>query len=295
MLASTTMMVPEEHYSRVNGLNQALQGTMTILTPLLGALLFEVLSMQRILSIDVGMSLVAIAPLLFFTIPQPVLEESTEVGGDSPSLLDDLKEGLRLVIGWPGIMMLMLVFGLVHLVFTPSMSLLPILVTDHFKGGALELAWLQSAMGVGVVTGGLILGVWGGFKRRIVTTILGLALAGVSMAVVGLTPANAFTLAAMGMFSVGLTVSFVVAARQAIIQVVVPPEMQGRVYTLVTSGWAVMDPVGLAIGGPLAEEFGVRILYVACSVVMVTLGVGAFFVPAIMQIENKTPATSRTL
>ena len=29
------------------------------------------------------------------------------------------------------------------------------------------LAWTQSAMGAGFVVGGLLLGVWGGFRRRI--------------------------------------------------------------------------------------------------------------------------------
>lgn len=182
--------------------------------------------------------------------------------------------------------MIMLVFGLVHLVFTPSMSLLPILVTDHFKGGAIELAWLQSAMGVGGVTGGLVLGVWGGFKRRIMTSMGGLALAGVSMGVLGFAPANAVPVAFVGMFSAGFMITMVVAARQSIIQKAVPPALQGRVYTLIVSGWAVMDPIGLAIAGPASDVLGVRSLYLLCSVVMIFLGVGAFFVPSIMNVDD---------
>jgi DHA3 family macrolide efflux protein-like MFS transporter len=205
---------------------------------------------------------------------------------DQPSFSDDLREGLRLVSGWPGILMIMLVFGLVHLVFTPSMSLLPILVTDHFKGGAIELAWLQSAMGVGGVTGGLVLGVWGGFKRRIMTSMGGLALAGVSMGVLGFAPANAVPVAFVGMFSAGFMITMVVAARQSIIQKAVPPALQGRVYTLIVSGWAVMDPIGLAIAGPASDVLGVRSLYLLCSVVMIFLGVGAFFVPSIMNVDD---------
>jgi len=285
MLASTTLMVPEEHYSRINGFNRSIQGISSIVTPPLGALLLGMLSMQTILAIDVVLSLLAIAPFLIFRIPQPERLESP-VTADQPSFSDDLREGLRLVSGWPSILMIMLVFGLVHLVFTPSMSLLPILVIGHFKGGAIELAWLQSAMGVGGVTGGLILGVWGGFKRRIMTSMGGLALLGVSMTMIGIAPANDILVAVVGMFSVGFMVTMVVATRQSIIQKAVPPALQGRVYTLIASGWAVMDPIGLAIAGPASDALGVRLLYLLCAIVMITLGVGAFFVPSIMNVED---------
>jgi len=285
MLASTTLMVPEEHYSRINGFNRSIQGISSIVTPPLGALLLGMLSMQTILAIDVMLSLLAITPFLIFSIPQPERVESL-VTADQPSFFDDLREGLHLVSGWPGMLMIMLVFGLVHLVFTPSMSLLPILVTGHFNGSAIELAWLQSAMGVGGVTGGIILGVWGGFKKHIKTSMGSLALLGVSVAMIGIAPANAIIIAIVGMFSVGFMVAMVVAARRSIIQKAVDPALQGRVHTLIASGWAIMDPIGLAIAGPSSEILGVRSLYLLCAIVMTTLGVGAFFVPSIMNVEN---------
>jgi DHA3 family macrolide efflux protein-like MFS transporter len=285
MLASTTLMVPQEHYSRINGFNRSIQGISSIVTPPLGALLLGILSMQNILIIDVVLSLLAIVPFLIFKIPQPMRIE-TPLIADQPSFSDDLREGLRLVSGWPSIMMIMLIFGLVHLVFTPSMSLLPILVTDHFQGGAVELAWLQSAIGIGGVTGGLVLGVWGGFNRRIMTSMGGLALLGVSMAVIGIAPTNTISIAIFGMFSAGFMVTMVVAARQSIIQKAVPPVLQGRVYTLIVSGWAIMDPIGLAIAGPASDVLGVKYLYLFSSIVMISLGIGAFFVPTIMNVEE---------
>ena len=42
MLASTTLMVPERHLTRIQGLNQALQGGQMIVTAPLGALLIAV-------------------------------------------------------------------------------------------------------------------------------------------------------------------------------------------------------------------------------------------------------------
>jgi len=53
MQASTPLMVPQKHLSRVAGLNQTLSGLAGILIPPLGALAIEVLPMQGVLAIDV--------------------------------------------------------------------------------------------------------------------------------------------------------------------------------------------------------------------------------------------------
>jgi DHA3 family macrolide efflux protein-like MFS transporter len=294
MMASTTLMVPEKHYSRIAGLNNALGGTMNIVAPPLGALLLDIMPMQGILTIDVGTALLAIVPLFFILIPQPERSQAQSTAS-RPSVLDDLREGLRFIWGWPGLMMLVGVYAMVHLLLAPSMALMPILVTDHFGGGALQLAWLQSAVGIGLVAGGLTLGVWGGFKRRMVTAMLALALMGIGMAAIGVASEDAFPLAVGGLFFVGFTVSFVTSLRLAILQASVPPEMQGRVITLALNGTAVTDPVGLAIAGPLADTVGVRIWYVLCGIVTTMLGVGAFFVPAIMRLEDRAKSALKAV
>ena len=112
----------------------------------------------------------------------------------------------------------------------------------------------------------------------------GLALVGVSMALIGI--ADTISVAVIGMFLVGFMITMLVAARQSIIQKAVPPALQGRVYTLIASGWAIMDPIGLAIAGPASDALGVRSLYFLSAIVMITLGVGAFSVPSIMNVED---------
>jgi DHA3 family macrolide efflux protein-like MFS transporter len=284
MQASTTLMVPQKHLSRIAGLNQALFGVANIASPPLGALLLSILPMQGILAIDVGTATLAIVPLLFVTIPQPERKETPEA---KPSVLADMREGLRFVWGWPGMMMVVTIATLINLLLNPAFSLLPILVTDHFGGGALELAWLDSVWGIGVVLGGLTLSVWGGFRRRIVTGMLSVALMGISTTVIGLTPATAFTLAVGAMFFDGFMNPIANGSLQAALQAIVPPHMQGRVFTLVASGAAAMSPLGLAIAGPVADALGVQIWFLIGGTATVIMGVGSFFVPAIMQIEDQ--------
>ncbi len=287
MVASTTLMVPEKHYTRVAGLNNALRGVMSIMAPLLGALLLKILPLQSILILDVATALPAIISLLFIAIPQPKEAETTQAES-RPSVAKELREGLHYIGSWPGLMMLIGVYAMVHFLLAPSMALMPLLVTEHFAGGALQLASLQSAAGIGLVGGGLTLGVWGGSKRRMATAMLALALMGVGMIMIGISPSTAFPIAVGGMFVVGFTLSFVTSLRMAVLQASIPPEIQGRVITVILSSTALTDPIGLAIAGPLSDIVGVRIWYLLCGIITIVMGIGALFVPAIMDIENRT-------
>ena len=86
----------------------------------------------------------------------------------------------------------------INFVVNPAFSLMPILVTKYFGRGALQLGWLESVWGIGVVVGGLVLSVWGGFKRRVVTSLLGIIGMGIGTLIVGLAPVSVFTMALAG-------------------------------------------------------------------------------------------------
>src|SRR4030065_2836728 len=85
MQASTTLMVPREHLSRIQGFNQMLQGGMSIASAPLGALLLVWLPMQGILAIDVFTAMLAVIPLFFFQVPQPEVQLQTNGQAKSSS------------------------------------------------------------------------------------------------------------------------------------------------------------------------------------------------------------------
>jgi DHA3 family macrolide efflux protein-like MFS transporter len=291
MQASTTLMVEEEHLARVAGLNQALQGLGAIIAPPLGALLLAVLPMQGILAIDVATAMLAIAPLFLVHVPQPVRATATEQAS-RPSMVADLGEALRYLRRLPGILMVIAIAMLVNLLIFPGLSLQPLLVTKHFGGDLLHLATLQSAFGIGMVTGGVTLSAWGGFKRRALTGLLALALNGVGFAVVGLAPANAFPLAVGAMFFAWFMNPIANGALFSVLQSVVPAEMQGRVFTLLQSAAGAMIPLGLVIAGPLSDTLGVRFWFLIAGVAMAVMGVGALLVPAITRLDGMASRSS---
>jgi DHA3 family macrolide efflux protein-like MFS transporter len=291
MQASTSLMVPKEYLTRIQGLNQTLNGGLNIVSAPLGALLLELLPMQGILAIDVGTALLAITPILFLSIPQPERSESPDaVQNVKPSVWQDLRDGLRYVATWPGLLMILLMATVINLVLTPASSLMPILVTQHFQGGALQLGWINSAWGIGVVLGGLILGVWGGFRRRMLTSLTGLIGLGLGFLIVGLAPAAFFPMAVGALLFTGVMNPIVNGPVFAVVQAAVAPEMQGRVFTLMGSVAAGMSPLGLIVAGPVADTLGVQTWFVLGGVVTALMGLAGFFMPQIVYIEDHQKA-----
>ena len=295
MQASTSLMVPKEHLSRIQGLNQMLQGGMSIASAPLGALLLAVLPMEGILAIDVFTAMLAVIPLFFFKVPQPERLDLQAVGRNNPSVWQDLKAGFRYVWSWPGLMLIGIMATVINFLLTPAFSLLPILVTKHFNGQAIQLATLESFSGIGFIVGGLTLSAWGGFKRRVLTSLLGLLAMGAGCLVMGLLPPSAFAFAVGTMLFLGIINPIVNGPLFAAVQAVVAPEMQGRVFTLISTMAAGMSPIGLIIAGPISDKLGVQTWFLIGGVVTILMGVISLFVPAIMHFEDGRSTTAPVL
>lgn len=286
MQASTSLMVPGQHLARVAGMNQTLYGVMNIMAPPLGALVLSLAALPAVLMIDIVTAALAILPLLFIAVPQPPASPVEAGGAPRPSMLADLRAGLRYVWAWPGLLLLMLMATVINFVVTPAFSLMPLLVVDHFQGGPWHLGGLESAFGVGVVLGGLVLSAWGGFKRRMVTSLLGLVGLGLGVMLIGLTPATMFALALAAMFLAGFTQPMVNGPIMAIMQAKVAPDMQGRVFTLLHAAASAMTPLSLAVAGPVADVVGVNPWYVAGGLgCLLMAGIGLFLRP-VLHIED---------
>ena len=136
------------------------------------------------------------------------------------------------------------------------------------------------------MVGGLLLGAWGGFKRRILTSLTGLIGIGVGTLLIGFAPANAFFLAVVGAVLVGSMLSLANGPIMAIFQACIEPEMQGRVFTLLTSLASGMAPLGLVIAGPAADLLGVRAWFIVGGFVTLLMGSVGFMLPMLLKVED---------
>lgn len=284
MQAATSLMVPAEHLGRVQGANQMLQGGIGILAPPLGAVLLGVIGMSGVLALDVVTALFAVLPLLVLAIPEP--KRSAESAGGT-AVWQDIRAGLEYLRRLPGHLAFIAFAAAINLVLVPAFALLPLLVLRELGGGVAFQAWLTAAFSVGLIGGGLLLGIWGGFRSRVRTALLALVGLGAATVVLGLVPAGFLALAVSAMLVVGASAAVVNGSIAAVFQATVPPEVQGRVFTLMTSVATAMTPLGLILATPVANLAGVRAWYLAGGVVCALLGAAAFLVRPIQEMEGR--------
>ena len=287
MQAATPLLVPKEHLARVAGLNQGLQGAINVVAPPVGALALGLLPVSAVLSVDIATAAIAVGCLAAVRIPRPEPTSATAVpAAGRPGVLADMSAGFRYLRAWPGLLLMLGMAALLNFFLFPAMSLLPILVVKHLGGGVVQLSWLEAAMGLGLVAGGVGLGAWGGFRRKMHTSLLGVALAGAGIGAIGFVPVGAVGATAAAIFVAGAALSLANGPLFAIMQANVAKDMQGRVFTLLGSLSAAMMPLGLALAGPVADAIGVRAWYLAAGAVTVGMAAAAPFVPSLMRIEE---------
>jgi MFS transporter, DHA3 family, macrolide efflux protein len=295
MGASTSLMVPVEHLTRIQGINQMLNGGLNVIAAPLGALLLELLPLQSILAIDVVTALIAIVPLFFIAIPQPErIERQVVNNGSQPSVWADFKEGLRYMKGWPGLMIIAFMAVVINFLLTPAFTLLPLLVKDYFGGGAMELGWVNSASGIGVIIGGLLLGVWGGFKNKMVTSLFGLTGMGIGILGLAVAPATSILWAVGAILIAGIMQPITNGPIMAVMQSAVDPDMQARVFSLLGSMAAGMSPIGLMIAGPISDKVGIQTWFLLGGIICILMAGIGLLLPAVMNIESDRSKQTET-
>jgi DHA3 family macrolide efflux protein-like MFS transporter len=238
--------------------------------------------MTGVMMVDVGTALLAILPLLAIRVPHPT--RSDDLG--QSSVWAETAAGFRYLVRRRGHRTLIAMAALINALLVPAFSLLPLLVLQRLNGGSAQFGWLSSSLGVGLIVGGVALGAWGGFRKRVVTALIAMTALGVAVTAVGLTPASSFLWALVSMSCVGLIVPLVNGPVYAILQATIAPDYQGRVFALVASLAGAAAPLGLIAAAPVAEIVGVGVWYLAGGIACVGMGIAGFFAPALMGIED---------
>jgi MFS transporter, DHA3 family, macrolide efflux protein len=293
MQASTSLMVPKEQLTRVAGMNQTLNGVLNVFGAPLGALLIGFLPLHSVMMVDVGTAALAIAPLFFVAIPQPDRTATSQKDAGKQSIWGEMRDGLRYILGWPGLVILTATIMVIKIVLTPAFSLIPLLVKDHFGGDATQLSLLEAVIGGGVIAGGLGLSVWGGSQKRMATMVFGIVGFAASFLAWGIMPEHMFWAALVSGAWLGMMIPLIDGPLMAILQSTVAPDIQGRVFTLFVSLIALASPIGLAVAGPISDGLGLQIWYLLAGVLTGAAALIFIFCPAARNLEKNAGTGGR--
>ena len=263
--AITPTMVPKDKISRMNGFTYLFSGLISIVGPVLGALLYEVFQgdISLILWIDVITFIIAFIPLLITKIP--VVERSM-IEEKKDSFLFEFKTGVKTIRLIPGLLTLLLLSMLLNFLLMPFHVLLPYYIEVLHEGSAADFAFVMVFLQVGMVAGALVTSVKKEWKRKIFTyfgsliVIMGM-LSGYTFA-----PKGSFLFLGIGNFVVGFLLPIGNTIYMTIIQTTVPNDKMGRVISIDQSLSSLIAPFGALFSGPLADAIGARIVFLLSSI-----------------------------
>lgn len=309
--AAVTTMVSKEQYGRASGMLSTAQFASGIFAPILAATLIATpIGIGGILMIDVLTFLVAIGTLLVVHIPQPIVtEEGLKSRG---SLWEESFYGFRYIFKRPSLLGLQLVFLSINLVAVFGNTVSTPMILARTGNDAAVLGIVQSIMGIGGVAGSIVLSIWGGPKRRVHGVLAGMGFGTFGMVLMGLgRDVYAWSSAAfIGLFFIPI----VNGSNQAIWQVKVAPDVQGRVFATRALIAQISVPVAMLLSGPLADYYfepamkaggslesvfsglvgtgpgaGMALMFVVAGLCGVIIGFGGYAFKAIRDVEDIIP------
>lgn len=246
--AITPLLVPPEQLGRASGITQATFAAGQLLGPLFAGVLVTAIQIQGVLLVDFLSFLFPIITFCLLRIPKPQL--TAEGAHARRSFWSEILFGWNYLRARPGLLGLLWLFAATNL-FTGIIFVLVTPLVLSFTT-PLMLGMLQSIAGVGLLAGSVVMGIWGGPKRRILGIFGFMFLSGVFMMVAGLRAS--FELLAFAGFCAFFCNPIATGATIALWQSKIPPDVQGRTGAVSGIFISASLPVASIIAGPLADK-----------------------------------------
>ncbi|MEL6259856.1 MAG: MFS transporter [Cyanobacteria bacterium J06626_6] len=280
--AATTQLIPPQHLGRANGLVEVAKAAGQIISPMAaGTLLFQI-GINGIITLDLLTFIVGVLTLLVIRIPGLPNEldtpEKTQIEDQDHnptqskhlshrSWRNDLSFGWRYIRRDPSLFKLLFYYSMLILV----LGALEVLFTPFFLnlGTPRTLGLALSVGGIGWLLGSLTISIWGGPKNRVKGIVAFAFAQGVWLMIAGFKAS--VPLAMIAIFGYLFTYPFISSCNQSLWQSQIPPEIQGRVFSIKLMVEWLFLPVGyltagilsdrifeplMAIDGPLSQSIG---------------------------------------
>lgn len=245
---ATGRLVPKEKISNVSGMNSFSNNLIVVFSPMLAAFLFAAGGLSLILLIDLASFVFAFCVLLFFiTIPEQ--EQEKRYGSPFAGIV----EGFDFLKKEKGIFYIMLTMALINFCSRLTYeNILSPMILARSSGNSIALGTVNACMGIGGIAGGIIVSVKKESRHKAVAIYVSAALSflfGDLMMAVG---KNVFWWSVAAV-AASLPIPFIQANQNTILYRKIPTAMQGRVFAVKNAIQYSTIPVGIILGGYLAD------------------------------------------
>lgn len=255
-------LVPDDKLMKFNGVNATIQSLVQFAAPTAAGAMLSLGTFSAVLMIDITTAIAGIGILSALAIPfKPSVQAS--------SMFSDMMAGFKYAANERFIGLLLMLFGLFIFLCVPAGFLAALFVSRYYGNTYWHLSIVEVIGFIGMMGGGLLMGVWGGFKNRVKTLTIGIIAFGALAVGMGLI--DHFIVYLVFMATYGIALTMVQTAFTTLLQENTTPQMYGRVFGLYGAMFSGFLPLGMAVFGPLADTVSIRLLMVTSGIILLVM------------------------
>lgn len=244
---ATTLLTPEKHYQKTSAMRYFSNSLVSILTPVLAAVIVFFAGLDAVIAFDLATFAVAFTVLLFFIkIPEVPQNESSK-----ETLLRSAKSGVSYLGRNKGMLCMILFLSAINFIASIYEAALPALILS--KGNEAALGAVSSSAGIATLIGSVIATFFPKPKSRS-KTICACLFVSMSTENFLLAFGNNTIAWCIGAVLGWLFIPLMSANYDVIFRSTVPKEMLGRVYSVRNTLQFFSIPVGYFLGGFLVDK-----------------------------------------
>lgn len=253
---ATSLLVPKDKYDKASGLQAFSSSLVSILTPSAATAVLALGGLNAVFIIDFITFITAFSILLLcIKIPKIAQsEEAKAVSEKKISFIKSCSDGLRFLKQHSSLLRIILFFSFVNLLaYMTGFGIMPAMILSRTQNNEAILGLVSSSLGLGTLAGSVLVTLMKPSKKR--TKIVFFSCA-VSFIIANPILATNITplIWIIGAFVGNLPLPFLNANITVIMRSNVPIELQGRVFSTRDTIQYSTIPLGLFLGGYLADN-----------------------------------------
>jgi MFS family permease len=273
LASAVPLLAPRAQRTAAYALIQSTTNIGLLIGPVVSGVGIAMIGAQNVLYFDAATFLVSALCLMPIRLQETLCVSVRSV--DKPTILQDLVVGFRFVfLQHRTVLLLMLTATLFSFGASSFIFLLPVFATQHLDASPVELGWLWSSLGIGMLAASFWLA-WikqGDLQNRLLLISAAMAVGAVAVCTLGMLQAPVMAAALIIVFG-GSTAVFTPIV-WAMLQELTPEHLLGRVFTTFSTGAMAAAMAGMAgfgwatdVIGPSASLIGIGVLLLGTAAV----------------------------
>ena len=284
-LTPTLARTPSE-LTAANAVASTFESIAAFAGPAIAGLMLVVLDIGSVFAVTAGLVVVSTIFVLRIRVEEP----ATRRGLEASTIASEAVAGFRTVARDPALRVLVALFTAQTFVAGAVQVFLVITAIELLDMGDAGVGYLNSAVGVGALIGGVLALSLAGAKRLSPAFMLGVVLWGAPLIVLGLTQSTIIALVVFALLGVGN--SLVDVAAFTLVQRAVPDEVLARVFGVIQMLWLASVGIGAVAAPILISAVGVKTALIITGVALPLLVL--VLSPRLVKIDSDAEAPDET-